>query len=70
MAQVDQAWELAKVLFEARTREAWGSHGEIIIARLGPWRSHAKHPLCAEAHLLAYAEAKALLKLYEVNPRG
>lgn len=69
MANHDQAWELAKVLFEARTMEAWGAHGKHIIARL-PWYPHAMHPLCAEAHLLAYAEAKALLKLYEVIPRG
>ncbi|MBP7704154.1 MAG: hypothetical protein KA105_02575 [Caulobacter sp.] len=60
-------FELGRVMWEARKREAWGKSADAIMART-PWPPHASHPETAEEHLLAMAEAKAVLKLYEVRP--
>lgn len=67
MSDTPTAFKLGRVLFEARTMEAWGSHGPHIIART-PW---PKHPAAdrAEGHIMAIAEAKALLAVYDVRRR-
>ena len=63
-------FELAKIMWEARVRYAWGRAAEAMIAR-DPWKSHANHPDISEAHLICIAEAKAALKaLGEVDARG
>ena len=61
------AYELGRILWEARLMEAWGKHhGPVMIAR-NPWPPHMTHPTeVATQHELAYAEAKALLKICEV----
>lgn len=60
--------QLAQVLWMARLRHAWGSHADII-AKREPWPRHESDPLAHESHLLAIAEAKALLKVATVEPK-
>lgn len=60
------AFDIGRVLWEARLRSAWGAHADTMIAR-DPWPPHASHPSMAVAHELAIAEARALLSRYAVN---
>lgn len=62
------AFDLGKVLYEARKREAWGKQfGQVMIDR-NPWPAHEGAPWAAD-HDLALAEANALLARYKVEPR-
>lgn len=62
------AFDLAKMLHEARIRYAWGAHADVILLREA-WPAHDQHPDLYESHHLALAEARALLKGYTVSPR-
>lgn len=62
-----EKWALARIIYEARKREAWGEYAEILIKR-EPWQSHAQHPLVAEDHLLALAQIEALLRDHTIIP--
>ncbi len=54
------AFELGRIIYEARIREAWGSHADLRLARL-PWPAHIAAERAAE-HDLAIACARAVLK--------
>lgn len=70
MLDAKQKWALARILYEARKRAAWGTkHGSIIIAR-EPWAPHAQHPLVFEDHFLALAQVEELLKTHVIAPKG
>lgn len=60
--------DVAKVLWEARIREAWGTHADIIVSRT-PWPLHEAHPLRAASHELAYAEARAIMKQFNLEAK-
>lgn len=64
-----EQWAAARILYESRKREAWRAAAEAIIAR-EPWQAHAQHPLVCEDHLLALAQAKALLKHYDLTTKA
>lgn len=65
------AHELGKLLYEARVREAWGKRAQ---SRLDK-HPFPRHPADADVRTqtaeadLAMAQAKALLKLYDVVPK-
>lgn len=63
-----QQWEAARIIFEARKREAWGDYADVIIART-PWQKHDAHPLVAADHELALAEIKALCEKYDITEK-
>lgn len=52
-------FDLGRVLFEARKREAWGQLAQQMIDR-DPWPKHVAAPRSAE-HDLAMAQARAVL---------
>lgn len=65
------AFELGRVIWEARIRAAWHPASAELRLTESPWPPHATHgsePVAS--HDLAIAEAKAILKHYEVVPRG
>lgn len=54
------AFDLGRVIWEARVREAWGSHAETIMLR-SPWPKHIAAPDIGADHQLCIASAKAAL---------
>lgn len=56
------AWDLARVIWEARKYAAWGKDAGAKLIERTPWQNHATHPLVATEHELAHAEAKAALR--------
>lgn len=60
------AFEIGRVLWEARKREAWGPYADPIMAR-APWPRHIADPDMSADHMLAIAEARALLKVCSVT---
>lgn len=68
-------FELGKVLYEARIREAWGFSKAKAEQRLAE-HPYPRHPADADPRResaeadLAMAQAKALLKAYDVTPKG
>lgn len=59
-------FEVGRILWEARKREAWGAYADTIMART-PWPRHIADPDMAADHMLAIAEAKALLSKASVS---
>lgn len=59
-------FDVARVLYEARIREAWGSMAEDRLAKL-PFPDHAGAPRTAEVDL-AIAQAKAVMRLCPAQP--
>ncbi len=63
-------FELGRVIWEARVREAWGAtYGETLIART-PWPDHAADPSMTEAHRLCVVQAKAAIKALAPEAAG
>lgn len=61
------AFQLGQILYEARIREAWGSAADDRLGKL-PWPRHEGAERGAE-HDLAIAQAKALLKRFDITAR-
>lgn len=63
------AFDLGRVIWEARIREAWPqAHAELRMDQT-PWPPHETHPSRAADHDLAIASAAAVLKRYAVSER-
>lgn len=60
-AEVPSAWDLARVLWEARKYAAWGKDAGSKLIERTPWQKHPAHPLVTMEHELAHAEAKAAI---------
>jgi len=54
-------FEVGRVIWEARVREAWGPYAETIIKR-SPWPKHIASPDIGADHQLCIASARAVLK--------
>lgn len=62
-------FELGKLIWEARIREAWGKHADHILART-PWPTHAAaHDIAAE-HQLCIVQAKVAIEALGPNMVG
>lgn len=60
-------FELGKLLYESRIREAWGRQADVRLHQL-PYPEHIGAERAAE-HDLAITQAKALLKEYNVEKK-
>lgn len=63
------AFDLGRIIWEARIREAWGKHADHVMART-PWPKHrAAHDIAAE-HELCIAQAQAAIASMAAEQRG